>query len=386
MDEFLDKILDEMNLPRAEPVEVDSPEPIESTEPETIAIVPEFYTIINDFVKDIQITFPEYIPVIQEWWKSDADEQQKDEQCQFVFRHCLKTIPLKLFDILQQNAALFQEKDTEFLPNIFFKDLWNASITENTRNVIWKYLRAIMNAITKSIKTDGINIFDHFNSEEMVEKLKETIDTVQNMFAESGLAGQTGHTGHIGQPGGEAREGKEVEPTEGTVPKELQDHFQDMTKGKIGKLAFELAEETAKNLNLDENVTNTQDIFTNLIKNPTKLMNIVKNMGSKLDEKMKSGDIDESEIMNEGTEMLNKMKDIPGLGDLNKMFGNFENLFANQTPSQQGAVQTKVNQNLKLQQMKDRMNKKREARAVKKDPELAKIEDIQKMLTETKDT
>jgi hypothetical protein len=103
----------------------------------------------------------------------------------------------------------------------------------------------------------------------------------------------------------------------------------------------------------------------------------VKNMGSKLDEKMKSGDIDESEIMNEGMEMLNKMKDIPGFGDLNKMFGNIENLFA-QTPMQQGAMQTKVNQNTKLQKMKDRMNKKREA---KRDPELAKIEDIKSMLT-----
>jgi len=358
MDDFLDKMLDELTQSekKADPESgsVES-EPVESVE--TINIVPEFYTIIDDFVKDIQITFPEYIPVVEKWWNSNADPVQKDEQCKFVFRHCLKVIPLKLFDILQKNAKLFEENDTEFLPNIFFKDLWNSCISENTRNVIWKYLHAIMNAITKSMKLDGFekNIFDHFNSEEMVEKLKETMDTVHNIF--NGDSGSTGETSE--------------------VPKDLHDHFQDMTKGKIGQLAFELAEETAKNLNLDENITNTQDIFANLMKNPTKLMNIVKNMGSKLDEKMKSGDIDESEIMNEGMDMLNKMKDIPGFGDLNKMFGNFENLFA-QTPMQQGAMQTKVKQDAKIQKMKDRMNKKRQA---KKDPELEKIEDIKSMLT-----
>ena len=37
-------------------------------------------------------------------------------------------------------------------------------------------------------------------------------------------------------------------PTEG-----IEEKFHKMTQGKIGKLAFELAEETAKNLTMDEN-------------------------------------------------------------------------------------------------------------------------------------
>jgi len=154
MDEFLDKILDELKIGPQPVGEEDIPiaEPVER---DPIHIVPEFYTIIDDFVNDIQTTFPEYIPIVQKWWKRDASESEKEEQCKFVFQHCLKTIPLKLFDILQKNVALFEGDDTEFLPNIFFKDLWNACISENTRNVIWKYLQAIMNAITKSMKLDG---------------------------------------------------------------------------------------------------------------------------------------------------------------------------------------------------------------------------------------
>jgi len=203
----------------------------------------------------------------------------------------------------------------------------------------------------------------------MVEKLKETIDVVHNIFNKENEVSDE-----------DTKESPNTtENATGTVPKELQDHFQDMTKGKIGKLAFELAEETAKNLNLDDNITNTQDIFSSLLKNPNKLMNIVQNMGSKLDEKMKSGDIDESEIMNEGMEMLSKMKDIPGFGDLNKMFGNIENLL---NPVAQGQMKTKIEQTSKLQKTKERLHKKLAKKT--QDPELAKIEDIKSMLSKSK--
>ena len=39
-------------------------------------------------------------------------------------------------------------------------------------------------------------------------------------------------------------------------------------------------------------------------------MDLVKNIGGKLDSKMKSGDIKESELLEEATEIVNKMKDI----------------------------------------------------------------------------
>ena len=92
-------------------------------------------------------------------------------------------------------------------------------------------------------------------------------------------------------------------------------------KGKLGKIAMELAEQTATDLNLDlENTGSAGDIFQKLFKNPSKLMGMVKNIGSKLDEKIKSGEIKESEIMEEGMELLNKMKDMPGLGNMQKMF------------------------------------------------------------------
>ena len=43
------------------------------------------------------------------------------------------------------------------------------------------------------------------------------------------------------------------------------------------------------------------------------MMDLVKNVGSKLDNKIKSGDIKESELMQEATELMSKMKDMPGI-------------------------------------------------------------------------
>lgn len=339
MDEYIDKLLDEMKFGEAETQETQS----------EVLVVPEFYNIIQDFVADIQLTFPEYTPIIQKWWNASAEGEEKDAQCKVVFHHCLKVLPPKIFDILQSNPKMFEKEstdNTEFLPNIIFKYLWNSDISENSRKAIWKYLQAILNAITASMKVPGFdeNIFQNFNQEEMGEKLEETMKSVENLF-DKDTAG-------------------------------MQDHFKEMTKGKIGKLAFEMAEETAKSLNIDENITTTQDMFSSLMNNPGKLMNIVKNMGSKLDERMKAGDIDENEILNEGMEMLGKMKDIPGFGDLSKMFSNFENMIPKDiNKSQSGALETKVKQNKKMEDMKKRMNQKLK----KKDAELEKIEDIKKM-------
>jgi len=330
----MDKIIEDAFEELSKSTETDT-----KKEPDEVKISPEFKSIIDDFVKDIRVTFPEYIRITDKWW--DGSE----EQTKFVFNHCLRKFPAKIFDIIKRDPQMFEGPDTEFLPGIVFKYLWESEISDKTRSAIWKYLQSILNSITNSIKVPGFNedILEHFNQEEMGEKLEETMKSMHDMF-----------------------NGQDI-PEEG-----LEEKFHKMTQGKIGKLAFELAEETAKNLSMDENITSTQDIFTSLLKNPTKLLGIVQNMGSKLEEKMNSGEIDESEIMNEGMEMIQKMKDMPGFGDLSKIFSNFENM---PTKAQKGQLETKMKQNSKITKMKERMNKK-----LKKDPELEKIENIKKML------
>ena len=77
-----------------------------------------------------------------------------------------------------------------------------------------------------------------------------------------------------------------------------------------------------------ENVTDIKGVFDTLFKNPAKLMNLVKSVSEKLDSRMKSGDINEQEMMSETGDLVNKLKDIPGLGNIQSLISglNLNNL------------------------------------------------------------
>lgn len=304
---------------------------------ENLPIPDGFYTIMNSFIDDIKLTFPEYTYIIQKWWGSD------EKQIRFVFEHCMKIFPLKTFEIINENDEIFAKtNNTEFLPNILFCYLWESEISDNTRKIIWKYFNTILASLLSSIK---INSNDFVNEPEMIAKLSETLKNVHSMFDEKKPDSQD---------------------------TDFQEKFKEMTGGKIGKLAVELAEETAKSLNMED----SPDGVMELLKNPTKLLNMVKNMGDKLDERLKTGEINENEIMNEGIDLMKKMKDMPGMGDMCNIFKMFENM-GDMSPAQKGACNTQLKKNAKLEATKERMRKKQKAKV--KDPEVAQIEHLKEV-------
>jgi hypothetical protein len=143
----------------------------------------------------------------------------------------------------------------------------------------------------------------------------------------------------------------------------IHEHINEMMGGKLGKLAMELAEETASDLNLDLNETkDAKDVFQKLFKNPGKMMGMVKNIGNKIDEKIKSGEIKESELMSEGMELLNKMQSMPGMGDMQKMFSQMGIPgLGKGAKMNMGAMEAHLNKNMKAAKMRERMQAKAEA-------------------------
>ena len=289
-----------------------------------------------------------------------------------------KKIPPRFFDILYKNEDIFKEDyegDTEFLPHIHFKSLWQFNISQTTRDTIWKYLQLITFSIVGSINDkdafgDTAKLFEAINQDEFKNKLEEALSQMQGIFDMSG---------NFGQEAGS--EGTENGPNfnMGDIPNanDIHDHISGMLDGKLGKLAKEIAEETAEDLNMDmENVTDMKDVFQRLVKNPTKLMGLVKTVGDKLDTKIKSGDIKESELIAEATEMMNKMKNMPGMGNiqsmLNKMgMGNLGGLGGKVNA---GAMEAELNKKMKTAKMKERMKAKAEANLKAKiDAELMKV-------------
>ena len=320
------------------------------------------------------ITFPEYSGIVSRWWDKEADEDKRTSQCSIVFRHCVKIFPERFFDILYKNVDIFKETSedintTEFLPGIVFKHLWSFDISDTTRETIWKYLQLILFAVIGSVHTssdlgDTAKLFEAINEDELKTKLEETMKNMQNLFNTSPDESGTGET-DAGPESGPGTGSGEQPPMPNA--EDIHKHLQEMMGGKLGKLAMELAEETAGDLNLDmENTTNANDVFQKLFKNPGKLMNMVKNIGGKIDEKIKSGEIKESELMSEGMDLLNKMQTMPGMGDMQKMFSQLGIPGLGKGGKlNMGAMEAQMNKNMKAAKMKERMKAKVDAKNTK---------------------
>jgi hypothetical protein len=344
---------------------------------EEAKVIPdEFVRVLKDFIGDIKTTFPEYEPLIKKWWKDEShfnhieDEKERREVFQktekknlhTLFEFCQKKFPPRFFEILYKNEEMFKEDsdlDTEFLPNIHFKNLWQFDISDKTRETIWKYLQLIMFSIVGTLENkdafgDTAKLFEAINEEEFKSKLEETLSHMQGLFDLSGNEGAEGPE-NLGQ-------GFNMEDMPNAD--DIHEHITGMLDGKLGKLAREIAEETAEGLNIDmENVTDMKSVFNNLIKNPTKLMGLVKNVGDKLDTRIKSGEIKESELIAEATEIMNRMKNMPGMGDIQSMLGKMGlgGMGGLGGKVNMRATEANLNKAMKMAKTKERIRAKAEA-------------------------
>ena len=155
--------------------------------------------------------------------------------------------------------------------------------------------------------------------------------------------------------------GEGLNPGDLPNAEQINQHITGMLDGKIGQLAREIAEETTANLNMDfDGATDMKDVFNKLIKNPSKLMGLIKNVGDKLDSKLKSGELKESEMIQEATEIMNKMKNIPGMGNIQSMLSK---MGMGGGKVNTGAMESQLNQRLKMAKTKERIRAKAEANA-----------------------
>ena len=353
-----------------------------NTNEENAPIPEEFTKIMNDFIADILITFPEYQPIIHKWWSSEHVDT--DQKMKYLFDYCIKVYPERFFDILYQKAELFgadSSVNTDFLPGISFKYLWQCDISDKTRDTIWKYLQMVMICIVGCIRNkdafgDASKLFDAINEDEFKGKLEETLGNMQGIFENMAKDNNSEETlPNLNVPSAD----------------DIQGHIHSMMGGKLGDLAREIAEETSQNLNMDmdmDNVTDVKDVFQKLFSNPGKLMNLAKSVSEKLDTKMKSGDITENELMTEASDMLNKMKNMPGMGNIQDMLsklgmggmGDIAGLagmagLGKNTKVNMNAMQQNLEKTVKQQAFKEKMKKKMEKKMEDK-----KMEEINKIL------
>lgn len=361
-------------------------------------------------MKDLLTTFPELKDELDNNLKNIMNSEDKDEaSIKIVQKHCAAVFPERFFDILYQNEEIFTnaKTNTEFLPNIDFSKLWKENITDTTKQSIWKYLQVILFSVVSNISDqksfgDTAKLFEAINHDEFKKKLEDTITEMQSIFMSNMKVDDSDDDADAADAADTETADTETEDTDAADtdaantennetnhstkknashkkpglfpgmenlpdPKELQDHISKLMEGKLGSLAKEIAEETAKDMNIDMNDSDSvNDIFQKLFKQPTKLMSLVKNVGTKLDEKMKSGDIKESELLEEANSIMQKMKDMPGMGNMKDLFSKM----GMSGKMNMGATEANLKRNMKGAKQRDRMREKLARRQEEREQEI----------------
>jgi len=313
-----------------------------------------FKKILRDMVNDLMRTFPELENTLDKdlkvvWKNSEYDMDTLEASYESILTYCKGVFPERFFDILYQNEEMFINEDLNlcFLPGIDYRALWKEDISDNTRETIWKYLQLFLFSILSNVNDgksfgDTADLFKAINEDVFKTKLESTINEMKNMFSNMETGGD-----------------------EKTVPDNLpdaesiHDHVAGMMEGKLGSLAKEIAEETAANMNIDmNNVTSINDVFSNLLKDPSKLTGMIKNVGSKLDEKIKSGDIKESELLEEASEMMKKMKTMPGMENIQSILSKMG--LGGKGKVNHAAMQAQMEKNINQAKQKEKMRQKAE--------------------------
>ena len=320
----------------------------------------ECLKIVKDFYKDVLTVFPEYKDKLEDY---EIEFLMEDKHGEKLYEYCLETFPQHFFNILYQNVDIFKEnEDLYFLPSINFVEIWkDKEISEKTRETIWKYLQLILFSVSKNVNSqesfgDTAKLFEAINEDELKKKLEETMKDMEGWFNSGEMFGDISMN-NIMDP-------SNINLNDLPDAEDLQNHISGLLDGKLGRLAHEIAAETAEELNVDmEGATNVGEVFQKLFKNPGKLMNMVKNVGSKLDEKLKSGEIKESELMKEASELMEKMKNMPGMKNMDSLLSKMG------IPGVSGAgkvnvnaMQARMKQNIRVASQKERMLRKLEQR------------------------
>lgn len=371
-----------------------------------MSVVPtNFKTVIIDFTTDLSTVYPEYAFLWSNWNSADDTEYEK------LFKHCLAVFPERFFDVMYTNTDIFKpdsKLNVTFLPNVDFRLLFNCGgISENTKTSIWKYLQLILMTVLGSVKDaadfgDAADIFSAMNEKDLQEKMAETMDGINKFFTskDSTSEAETSEAEtsdfqfnetHFNETMDGMKEAFETAfKSEGEgegedfggfkfpKPEVLHEHLKGLLDGKLGKLAKEFTEEFTEDMKsvFDEgdmtDVKSSKDILMKIIKNPQKMMLIMKKLTDKLQAKMKSGDISQEEMMDEMQDLMEKMKGMGGKGDLadlmkglsgtplmkmlEKGLGGKVDMSAFGKMTKQNALKERLRNKMQMKQMMKQMN------------------------------
>ena len=299
---------------------------------------------LRRFVLDVIKIFPDLAEDLREYYAAVLDNETCNED-KFIKRYMRKLGDYKDL-ISQKNNDLFNEP-LHILKSVDFKELMaRDTITDTIRASIWDYIQTLF-VIGETIVSDSNSI------KKLVENFQKIREADGDMASlEENATTETPEEGDEQVMEMLKNLSEKTREVQGQNP-ELNEEL--INNGLIGNLAKELAEDINLddfNLNIKEDSENVNDVFSNLISgdNPMKFMNLIQNVGQKIQNKLSDGNIDQSKLVDEAQQMMGM------LGNNNPLF---ENLLGK---AKQNANTQPQQQSNSSNPTRDRLRKKLEQR------------------------
>ena len=246
----------------------------------------KLFSLFSDFIRDLSKVFPEI--------KSSLYRNYED--CLVDGSKCLCDFPkvkrfLELIGdyekyIVDKNLEFF-DLEVEFLEEISFKRLWEKSISNKTRESIWKYLQTFQLISINLKSSEALNRAlegDKIDKSEMkdIKKMQKLSEDVQS----------------------------KSKSTEG------ENELDQMLGGLMDSGIGEIAKEVAQGLDVesmfgsvDEN-SNPMELMAQLM-NPDKMGAIFNNINSVMEKKMETGELTQEGLKREAEGMMGQMGENP---------------------------------------------------------------------------
>ena len=247
-------------------------------------------SVFKKMINDIMDVYPEKKGDIYEKYESVMNMETLNlEECELL-KNFMNSIGKNSTKITNKDVEVISD---ELIDNIPLKKIWESDISENVKDEIWKYLQTfcIININLNSSKelqellSGETKEIDPENRKDLkdlkkIQKLKESISTInEKKVDESDMNDIFSNTG-IGQLAKEIAEGLDFE------------------------------EMLGQNSDLDSGEQNMEDVMQNIM-NPANFMNLFQNINSKVQDKIQSGDIDESMLTGEAQNLYGNFQDNP---------------------------------------------------------------------------
>lgn len=325
----------------------------------------EYCKVIREFIPDFLSTFPEYEDKLDKGILNIIHKVDSEDSL-IAYKHSVKHVAPHIIRILQQDQTLFEISDrvhendlhkqtpsasTEYIKGIIFANLWHKDISEQTKDILWKYLQLVAMAIVNHEKDQSLftdqdiaSLFENMDEGEFKTKLEETLNNMKDFF--------------------DSKEGSDISFNE----EDTKNNLEKIMNGKIGSLAKEIAKETLEQFGGEESEEN---MLNTLMKNP---LGLIKNIEKTLEAKIGKGEFNKEDLMEEAKNLMGEISNmnVPGgMGPLQDIMKQFQGATSgsgaktNMNHLNKNMFQQYMNNEQRRNDMKTKLDKRRQEKTNK---------------------